>query len=101
MTVIGSANSNATVTVNLQRASRYGNYFSDELAVTNTSAAIWQPFTNVAVLNNGTNADIITTNQGNGLVVKTPEIFVYDADGNLTSDGRFTNADFSGGGGGS
>gem|GEM_PF-881523 len=92
MTVIGSASSNATVTVNLQRANRYGNYFSDELAVTNTSAAIWQPFTNVAVLNNGTNADIITTNQGNGLVIKTPEIFVYDADGNLTSDGRFTYA---------
>jgi RHS repeat-associated protein len=90
LTVIGSANSNSTVTVNLQRANRYGNYFSDELVVTNTSAAIWQPFTNVAVLNNTTNQDILTTNQGSGLVTKTPEIFGYDADGNLTNDGRFT-----------
>jgi hypothetical protein len=31
-TVLGSANANATVTVNLQRAYRYGNYFSDELS---------------------------------------------------------------------
>lgn len=92
MTVIGSANSNATVTVNLQRASRYGSYFSDELPVTNTSAAIWQPFTNVAVLNIGTNVDIVTSNQGNGLITKTPEAFTYDADGNMLSDGRFAYA---------
>jgi len=70
MTVIGSASSNATVTVNLQRASRYGNYFSDELVVSNTSAALYQSFTNVAVLNNTTNQDIITTNLGNGLVTR-------------------------------
>lgn len=39
----------------------------------------------------GTNGeDIVTTKTGNVLVPKTPETFTYDADGNMTSDGRFT-----------
>ncbi len=88
--VLGSANANATVTVNLQRAYRYGSYFWDELAATNTSAAQYVTLTNLAVLNNGTNADIIATNVGNLYVAQTPETFGYDLDGNLTNDGRFT-----------
>ena len=63
-----------------------------EVELTFDISHICQSFTNVAVLNNTTNQDIITTNLGNGLVTKTPEIFIYDADGNLTSDGRFTYA---------
>jgi hypothetical protein len=50
--VLGSANANATVTVNLQRATRHGSYFQDELVETNTSATIFQSFTNLAVFNN-------------------------------------------------
>jgi len=88
--VLGSANSNATVTVNLDRAYRQGNYFQDELRVNNSSHALWLSLTNLAVLNNGTNADIVATNTGNVFVVQTPETFGYDADGNLTNDGRFT-----------
>ena len=49
------------------------------------------PFTNLAVLNQGTNADIISTNVGDVFLPQTPEQFTYDADGNLTSDGRWTN----------
>jgi RHS repeat-associated protein len=88
--VLGSANANATVTVNLQRAYRYNNYFQDELAVANTSSALYLPLTNLAVLNNGTNADIIATNTGNVFLAQEPETFGYDADGNMTNDGRFS-----------
>jgi RHS repeat-associated protein len=88
--VLGSANSNATVTVNLQRAYRYGNYFRDELAVGNSGSAIWLSLTNLAVLNNGTNADVVASNAGNIFLPQTPEPFGYDADGNLTNDGRFS-----------
>jgi RHS repeat-associated protein len=88
--IIGSADPNATVTVNLQRAYRYGSYFRDELYLTNTSAVVYQALTNLAVLNNGMNADIISTNTGNILLAQTPEVFAYDADGNLTNDGVFS-----------
>ena len=89
-TVLGSANANATVTVNLQRAIRQGSYFWDEVSATNTSAALYLTLTNLAVLNNGTNADIVATNLGNVYLAQTPETFGYDADGNTTNDGRFT-----------
>ena len=88
--VVGTANANATVTVNLQRAYRYGSYFWDELAATNTTGALYVALTNLAVLNNGTNADIVTTNVGNVYLAQTPETFKYDVDGNLTNDGRFS-----------
>ena len=88
--VLGSANANATVTVNLQRAYRYGSYFWDELSENNASAALWLTLTNLAVLNNGTNADIVATNMGNMLVPQTPETFGYDNDGDMTNSGRWT-----------
>lgn len=87
--VLGSANPNATVTVNLQRAIRQGGYFWDELGVSNASSPLWLSLTNLAVLNNGTNADIVATNIGNAYVPQTPQTFAYDADGNLTNDGRW------------
>ena len=89
-TILGSANPDATVTVNLQRAVRQGAYFWDELAATNTSSPLYLSLTNLAVLNNGTNADIVATNQGSVFIAKTPEQFSYDADGNLTNDGHWT-----------
>jgi len=39
-------------------------------------------------LNQSTN-DLVTTNRGNLFVPQTPEAFSYDADGNLTQDGRW------------
>ena len=89
VTVLGSANSNATVTVNLQRAVRQGSYFWDELNVDNSSSALWLSLTNLAVLNNGTNADIVATNTGNVFLPQTPETFGYDLDGNMTNSGRW------------
>ena len=88
--IIGSANSNATVTVNNQPTYRKGEYFRTELALDNSPSAVYASVTNLAVLNNGTNADIIATNLGTVFLPQTPESFGYDADGNLTNDGRWT-----------
>jgi len=93
---LGSANSNATVTLWSADGSyvptyRRGDYFRAELPVTNASSALWLTVTNLAVLQNGTNTDILTNDVGNAFVPATPESFTYDADGNLTSDGRWTN----------
>jgi hypothetical protein len=68
-----------------------GAVYRDQLALNNSSGPIWQSVTNLAVLNQGANADIIATNIGNVFLPQTPEQFTYDADGNLTSDGRWNN----------
>jgi RHS repeat-associated protein len=83
--IIGIAHANASVTNNGEAAYRKGEYFWKELSISNASAAIWQSVTNIASLT-GTNQ----TNTGNLFIPKTPETFGYDADGNLTNDGRFT-----------
>jgi RHS repeat-associated protein len=92
---IGTANSNATVTLWSSDGSfaptyRHGEYFRAELPVTNGSIPLWLTLTNLALLRNGTNADIITNSVGNLFVPKTPETFGYDLDGNETNDGRWT-----------
>lgn len=89
--VQGSAHASATVTVNNESTTRQGAYYRKELTVNNAPSAVWQSITNIAVLAGaGTNGtDIVTTKTGNALLPKTPEGFTYDADGNLTSDGRF------------
>jgi RHS repeat-associated protein len=96
MNILGSANSNATVTVwgtnyLYARATRHGDYFRAEVPLNNSNSPVWLSLTNLAVLNNGTNADIISTNIGNVYLAQTPESPTFDADGNLTSDGRWTN----------
>jgi hypothetical protein len=89
---LGTANANATVTLwssdgSSASSQRKGNYFRAELPVDNTSAAHWLALTNLAVLNNGTNADIVATSVGHEFLPQTPEHFTYDNDGNLTQDG--------------
>jgi RHS repeat-associated protein len=88
--VLGEATNTATVLVNNAVATRKGTYFRAELAVTN-SGPLWAGITNLAVLNQGTNADIIATNAGSLLVPAATETFTHDADGNLTSDSLWTN----------
>ncbi len=56
------------------------------LPANNASAALWQSVTNIASLS-GTSQ----TNMGNLFLPKTAESYTYDLDGNLTSDGRWTN----------
>jgi len=83
--LMGSVNSNATVTLNGQTPYTSGSYYRLKLAVDNTGGAIYPSITNQAVL--GTNAVTII---GNSYLPQTPETFTYDLDGNLLSDGRFT-----------
>ena len=91
---LGSANSNATVTLWADNGlyaptSRKGDYFRGELPLNNSTGALWLTITNLAVLNNGTSADIVSSAVGNAFLATTPEVFGYDADGNLTNDGRW------------
>jgi RHS repeat-associated protein len=80
--IMGIALATNTVTVGGQTAHRKGEYFRDQLPVSNSSAAVW---TNIAVAS--PNQTSIT---GNVFVAQSPESYSYDADGNLTGDGRWT-----------
>ncbi len=86
--ILGSATNTATVTVNTRPSSRKNDYYRVEVPVLNSSA-LWQPITNMAVLASGTN-DYVTNWTGNAFVPATPELFGYDADGNMTNDGRWS-----------
>jgi hypothetical protein len=103
--VIGAAHSNATVTVltdsnaiaapypnsvgGIYPATRQGGYFRSEVFFNNSTGAVYSLVTNLAVLTNGTGRDITSTNNGAIFLAQTPEVFGYDADGNLTNDGHW------------
>jgi RHS repeat-associated protein len=72
-----------TVTVNGASTYRRGEYFREELQVDNSLTAIW---TNITVA-----ATAQTSVTGNVALAKSPESFIYDADGDLISDGLWTN----------
>ena len=94
VSVIGSALSNAVVTVNNQLATRQQNgYFHWAGEITNHSTAVNTSISVVAVLQGAaTNgADIVAVESGRMFVAKTPEIFTYDLDGNMVTDGQWTN----------
>jgi RHS repeat-associated protein len=88
--VIGAASSNATVTVNNEPTYRKGEYFRAELAIDNRLSAIFAPVTNLAVLQQGPNADLLSTITGGELLPRNPQTFGYDPDGNLTNNGIWT-----------
>jgi len=77
--VLGASILTNTVSVNGQTAYRKGEYFRQQISVNNTGTALW---TNVTVSGG-------QTVNGNTYVAKQPEQFSYDADGNLTNDGRW------------
>jgi RHS repeat-associated protein len=87
--IIGTANASSTVTVNSTPAYRHAEYFRSEVKIGNTTYPQTATLTTVGVLPNGTNRDIVTTNSGTLFVPVTPEIFRYDADGNMTNDGHW------------
>jgi len=94
--IFGSAKTNATVSLwtpdgYWAQTSRHLDFYRGEIALNNTTGALWLTITNLAVLPNGTNADIATNFTGSAFVPKATESFTYDSDGNLTSDGRWTN----------
>jgi RHS repeat-associated protein len=77
--VMGASILTNSVTVNGQTTYRKEEYFRQQLPANNSSSALW---TNMIV-----SGGLSVT--GNVYVAKQPEVFGYDADGNLTSDGRF------------
>jgi RHS repeat-associated protein len=82
--VMGLGLATNSVTVNGQTAYRKGEYFRQQLGVTNTLAAVWQ---NVTVASGSGSVS------GHLYVPQTPETnYTYDADGDLLSDGRWNYA---------
>lgn len=71
-----------SVTVNGNQAYRKWEYFRNELAVNNGSTALWSNITVVATGQTGVTGSVYIAQQ--------PEIFLYDSDGNLTNDGRWS-----------
>ncbi len=90
MDILGSAVTNATVTVNNQPTYRNGTFYEATLALANTSAAVWQTITNLAVAHSSSTTDLVATVTGNTFLQQTPESFSYDSDGKLSQDGRWT-----------
>ena len=81
--LLGLSFATNTVTVNGQTAYRKVEYFHKELSVDNSASPVYQSVTVSA-----TGQSDVT---GNILLPKAAETFSYDADGNLTSDGLWTN----------
>jgi len=80
--IMGLSMATNPVTVNGTTAYRKGEYFRQQLPVGNGSTAAW---TNIVVSAGGQSSV-----SGNQFVPKTPEMFLYDQDGNLTNDGHWT-----------
>ena len=89
--LMGSAQPQATVTVNNAPVQRFGSFWTTARYFTNTAADVWAELNAVGVLLGGaTNGeDIVAVDTGHVFVARTPETFAYDADGNLTQDARF------------
>jgi len=80
--IMGLALATNPVTVNGTATYRKGEYFREQVAVNNSTNAVWEAVTNSAAGQ--------TPVTGHLFVPQTPESFTYDADGNLTQDGRWT-----------
>lgn len=71
---------------------RDGESFRGEVPVDNSTAAQYPELTVTAVKNNAGpfGEDAVATLTRRALVPKSPEVFVHDADGNLTADGQWS-----------
>jgi RHS repeat-associated protein len=82
--VVGSSTPDAAVTVNGAATERQGASWRKETAVTNTSVPVA-----TAVTVAGSRGADTASQTGKVFTPKTPEVFTYDLDGNLTGDGRW------------
>ena len=89
VTILGEAATDATVTVNGNQAWRKGAYFVGGDDFDNVSSDVFAELATTAVRSTA-EVDEVESSTGNKFLAKTPETFTYDADGNMTSDGRFT-----------
>ncbi|HEU5078918.1 MAG TPA: RHS repeat-associated core domain-containing protein [Opitutaceae bacterium] len=80
--VAGFAPISANVTVNGQAATHQDEYYAKTLTTTNTSVPSWLTIT--------TASDLGGQDVRNAFVPKTPEVYTYDSDGNILTDGRWT-----------
>ena len=87
--IVGSSSTSSTVTVNGLSTYRHSDFFRAEVPINNAGGPVWQTITNLGVLAGGSNT--VSNVTGNIFLPKNPELFTYDNDGNMTSDGRFTN----------
>ncbi|MGI6496213.1 MAG: RHS repeat-associated core domain-containing protein [Kiritimatiellia bacterium] len=89
--VRGEAGTNAFVTVNERPAFRLGEYLYGGDTADNTASNVLKDLEVYAAINPpGTNVpDTVYAATATVFVARTPEAFTYDADGNMTSDGRF------------
>jgi hypothetical protein len=89
--LIGTAATNATVTVNNEPVVRQEDYFWKEIGLANYLNPVWAGITNVAVVNGAGPAgeDVVDEASGHKFLPQTPEAFEYDEDGNLLRDGRW------------
>ncbi len=81
--VLGKAPTTSAVTVNSAATTRQGEWFSSAIVADNSSGSVWQ---SVAV------SDGTATVNGSLFVPAASVTPQYDADGNLTSDGRWSYA---------
>lgn len=90
--VTGTANASATVSVNNQATARKGDYFYRELAIDNSASPAYAQVNVVGARNSfgAGGEDAVTENGGRAFVPQVVESFSHDADGNLTTDGRWT-----------
>jgi RHS repeat-associated protein len=97
--VSGTAAADATVAVlfpatggTITPTIRQGETFFTQLPVNNASTAQYPAVKISGVKNNvGTNGeDAVTEITKSAFVAKTPEVFIHDADGNLTTDAKWT-----------
>lgn len=91
----GTADSNTVVAVRVndevaRLANRHGEYFWQTGSVDNAGAMVTVTNTTLARKVGGTNS-IIRTETSTNLIARTPEVFLYDRDGNLVCDGTWTN----------
>jgi RHS repeat-associated protein len=82
--VMGMTLATNTVKVNGSNAYQRMDYFREQITTNNTNAALW-----VAIQ---VTAPGQPTNSGSVFVAQTPEGLSYDADGDLTQDGRWVYA---------
>jgi RHS repeat-associated protein len=90
--VLGSAVTDATVTVNGQSVTRQGEAWHFSATGFNTQTGAWFDFA-VSGVRAGAGpggTDAVAVADRKAWLPKTPETYTHDADGNLTQDGRWT-----------